>query len=51
MLSQVAPYKKIQGLEFTYNAAGNAADAVDTLKSGLKGTLDTLDSMINEKVL
>jgi len=38
--------KAIQGLEFTYKAAGNAADAVDTLKSGLKGTLDALDSMM-----
>jgi len=45
-MAEKAGKKAIQGLEFTYKAAGNAADAVDTLKSGLKGTLDTLDSMM-----
>ena len=45
-MAEKAGKKAIQGLEFTYKAAGNAVDAVDTLKSGLKGTLDTLDSMM-----
>ena len=45
-MAEKAGKKAIQGLEFTYKAAGNAADVVDTLKSGLKGTLDTLDSMM-----